>query len=328
MLLLINSTVHLVRGRICFLLLFLLSATTQSGFKAEIHGRDAQESLRVQAALLDLTLSATWQTVVSFNRASDENTSRSPPAFRRSAQSKPCLTCLGLMLLESMYAPCRCKHAVTPSSRLQRWSHMTENERRRKEQGAIDRQSNKPALKERQMKGKRGLRLEGERRKRYVILCWMNTAELFMPSQSETSKPAANIAHLSSFLSFVFSVREAVCKSEAHALVRYCCSCLKNTQVPRFINCQTFASSARKENIFLFLHRLCLLRRRFSLWEKNIAALWGSWAGVTSPRGLMLTDCRNRLFIIIIILIACFKITSSHLEWKRNLRGNISAKAI
>lgn len=62
-----------------------------------------------------------------------------------------------------------------------------------------------------------------------------------------------NIAHLSSFFSFVFSVRKAVCKSQAHTLVRYYTSFLKNTQVPRFINCLTLASLTQKENIvFVF----------------------------------------------------------------------------
>lgn len=230
--------------------------------------------------------------------------------------------------LKAHTSACQCKHTVTPSTQLRRWSRMMKSEGRLCERGAIDRQSDTVVLKEREMKGKTGLRLEGERRKRYVILCWMNAVELFMLSQSENfKKTVANIAHLSSSLSFVFSVREAVCKSQAHAPVRYYCSCLKNTQVPRFINCQTLASSTWKGKSFLFLHSFCLLRRHFSLWEKNTAALGRSWAGVTSPTGLMSTDYRNRFFIII-ILTAWFKITSSHLEWKRTSRAHISAKAI
>lgn len=75
------------------------------------------------------------------------------------------------------------------------------------------------------MKGKTGLRLQGEkrreRRRRYVILSGMNTVELFMRSQSKTSKTVENIVDLSSFFSFVFSERKAACKSQAHALVRY-----------------------------------------------------------------------------------------------------------
>ena len=74
------------------------------------------------------------------------------------------------------------------------------------------------------MKGKTGLRLQGEerreRRRRYVILSGMNTAELFMRSQSETSKTVEDIVDLSSFSSFVFSERKAACKSQARALAR------------------------------------------------------------------------------------------------------------
>ncbi len=136
------------------------------------------------------------------------------------------------------------------------------------------RQPNKQVLKEREMKGKTDLRLERERRreqrKRYVMFCWMSTVEVFMRSQSETSNTVENIAHFSSFFSFVFSVREAVCKS--YTLVRYDCSCLKDTQIPEFINRLTFASSTWRKNRFLFLHTFCLLSCRFSLWDKNIAA--------------------------------------------------------
>lgn len=65
-----------------------------------------------------------------------------------------------------------------------------------------------------------------------------------MQSQRKTSKTVGHIVHLSCFLSFVFCEREEGSKSQAYALVRRSCICLKNTQVPRFINCLTLASFA------------------------------------------------------------------------------------
>lgn len=100
----------------------------------------------------------------------------------------------------------QCKHTGTPSEPLRRRSHTT-NEQERGGGGRelqTGSQINRCRRRER-WKPRQGWRLEGERRrrerrKRYVIRRWMNTAELFMRFQSGTSNAAGNIARLSSFL--------------------------------------------------------------------------------------------------------------------------------
>lgn len=127
------------------------------------------------------------------------------------------------------------------------------------------------------------------------------------------------------FLFLCVFERKAVCKSQVRTLVRYYCSCLKNTQVPRFINCLTFASSTWKENRFSFQHVFCLQFVREKHCSKK--AVGGSWAGLTSAPGcFILTDYINFLNFFW-MLIPWFKRTSAYLEWTGTSRVHISAKA-
>lgn len=107
---------------------------------------------------------------------------------------------------------CQCKLTHMPSSQLQQPRMMSVGgELLLYGHGAIDEYSNKQVLKQSEMKGKTGSRMEDERRKRYVILSWMNT-ESFRWSQRETSEVEENMVHLSSISPFVFSKRKAECK--------------------------------------------------------------------------------------------------------------------
>lgn len=151
---------------------------------------------------------------ISFNHTSNENRAMLPLCVVSLLDSH-CVRHLGLMLLQSIRTIYQCKHVHVPSSSSRSCT------------GSCDKYSNKQASKKRQMKAETGLWLENkarrERRKRYRILSWTNTADLFMWSQREASKAVENMLHLSSNFYFVFSERKALWKYQVCTLVRYVC---------------------------------------------------------------------------------------------------------